>query len=261
MPLIPALRILFIVLHTLFWSVPILLLSSLDPYAQRSARLIRFWAKGNLWACGVKVRVQGLERLDPRRAYLFMSNHQSQFDILALMSVLDSFQLRWVAKHELRKIPVLGLCMQRTHQILIDRESRTQAVATIRRVKELLNAGISVLFFPEGTRSKDGHLLPFKPGGFAVAVETGVPVVPVTVNGSRAVLPSGDWKVRAGQIDITLSEPIRIDPQLNKKAAREELLMKVQQAIAANHLPDPCSPPAVGSPLVISSSAPERPTS
>lgn len=261
MPLIPALRILFIVLHTLFWSVPVLLLSSLDPYAQRSARLIRFWAKGNLWACGVKVRVQGLERLDPRRAYLFMSNHQSQFDILALMSVLDSFQLRWVAKQELRKIPVLGACMQRTHQILVDRESRTQAVATIRRVKELLHAGISVLFFPEGTRSKDGHLLPFKPGGFAVAVETGVPVVPVTVNGSRAVLPSGDWKVRAGQIDITLSEPVRIDPQLNKKAAREELLMKVQQAIAANHCPDPCSTPSVDSPLVISSSAPGRPTS
>jgi len=261
LPLIPALRILFIVLHTLFWSVPVLLLSSLDPYAQRSARLIRFWAKGNLWACGVKVRVQGLERLDPRRAYLFMSNHQSQFDILALMSVLDSFQLRWVAKQELRKIPVLGACMQRTHQILVDRESRTQAVATIRRVKELLHAGISVLFFPEGTRSKDGHLLPFKPGGFAVAVETGVPVVPVTVNGSRAVLPSGDWKVRAGQIDITLSEPVRIDPQLNKKAAREELLMKVQQAIAANHCPDPCSTPSVDSPLVISSSAPGRPTS
>jgi len=151
--------------------------------------------------------------------------------------------------------------MQRTHQILVDRESRTQAVATIRRVKELLHAGISVLFFPEGTRSKDGHLLPFKPGGFAVAVETGVPVVPVTVNGSRAVLPSGDWKVRAGQIDITLSEPVRIDPQLNKKAAREELLMKVQQAIAANHCPDPCSTPSVDSPLVISSSAPGRPTS
>jgi 1-acyl-sn-glycerol-3-phosphate acyltransferase len=259
--LIAALRIFFIVLHTLFWSVPVLLLSFLDPYAERSVRLIRFWAKGNLWVCGVKVRVQGLERLDPRKAYLFMSNHQSLFDILALMSALDVFQLRWVAKQELRKVPVLGLCMQRTHQILVDRESRTQAVATIRRVRELLSAGISVLFFPEGTRSQDGHLLPFKPGGFAVAVETGVPVVPVTVNGSRAVLPFGDWKVRAGQIDIILSEPIHIDPQLNKKTAREELLLQVQQAIAANHRPDPRSVPPVDSPLVVSSSAPGRPTS
>ena len=261
MILIAVLRIFFIVLHTLFWSVPVLLLSSLDPYAERSARLIRFWAKGNLWACGVKVRVQGLERLDPRKAYLFMSNHQSQFDILALMSALDAFQLRWVAKQELRKVPVLGLCIQRTHQIIVDRESRTQAVATIRLVKELLNAGISVLFFPEGTRSKDGQLLPFKPGGFAVAVETGVPVVPVTVNGSRAIMPSGDWKVRAGEIEIVLSEPIRIDPHLSKKTAREALLLKVQEAIAAHHRPDTASAPPAGSPLVAPSSAPEQPTS
>jgi 1-acyl-sn-glycerol-3-phosphate acyltransferase len=256
--LIAVLRILFVVLHTLFWSVPILLLSSLDPYAERSARLIRFWAKGNLWACGVKVRTQGLERLDPCKAYLFMSNHQSQFDILALISVLDAFQLRWVAKQELRKVPVLGLCIQRTHQIIVDRESRTQAVATIRRVKELLNAGISVLFFPEGTRSKDGQLLPFKPGGFAVAVETGVPVVPVTVNGSRAIMPSGDWKVRAGEIEIVLSEPIH----LSKKTAREALLLKVQEVIAAHYRSDTASSASpAGSPLVAPSSAPEQPTS
>jgi 1-acyl-sn-glycerol-3-phosphate acyltransferase len=134
-------------------------------------------------------------------------------------------------------------------------------VATIRRVKELLSAGISVLFFPEGTRSKDGQLLSFKPGGFAVAVETGMPVVPVTVNGGRAVMPSGDWKVRAGQIDIILSEPIHIDAHLNKKAARAELLLKVHQAIAANLHSDRCSMPPVDSPLVVSPSAPERPTS
>jgi 1-acyl-sn-glycerol-3-phosphate acyltransferase len=259
--LIAALRILFVVLHTLFWSVPVLLLASLDPYAERSARLVRFWAKGNLWACGVKVRTQGLERLDPRKAYLFMSNHQSQFDILALMAVLDAFQLRWVVKQELRKVPVLGLCIQRTHQIIVDRESRTQAVATIRRVKELLNAGISVLFFPEGTRSKDGQLLPFKPGGFAVAVETGVPVVPVTVNGSRAIMPSGDWKVRAGEIEIVLSKPIHIDPHLGKKMARETLLLRVQEAITAHHRPDTASALPAGSPLVAPSSAPEQPTS
>ncbi|MBI3302022.1 MAG: hypothetical protein HYZ72_08095, partial [Deltaproteobacteria bacterium] len=80
--LLAALRLVFVALHTLFWSVPILLLSFCDPYAERSARLVRFWAKGNLWACGVRVRAHGRERLDPRKAYLFMSNHQSQFDIL-----------------------------------------------------------------------------------------------------------------------------------------------------------------------------------
>jgi 1-acyl-sn-glycerol-3-phosphate acyltransferase len=250
--------VVFIALHTLFWSVPILLLSFFDPYAERAARLVRFWAKGNLWACRVKVRTHGMEQLDPQKAYLFMSNHQSQFDILALMAVLDAFQLRWVAKQELRKVPVLGLCMQRTHQILVDRESRTQAVATIRRVRELLNAGISVLFFPEGTRSKDGHLLPFKPGGFAVAVETGVPVVPVTVNGSRAIMPSGDWKMRSGEIEIFFSEPIVLDPQVNKKTAREELRVKVREVIAAQHQSDTPSAPATGSALGVPTTASEH---
>ena len=155
MIILATLRMAFIVLHTVFWGGPVYLLSFFDPYAERAARLIRFWAKGNLWACDVSVRVQGLDRLNPHSAYLFMSNHQSQFDILALMVALEDFPLRWVAKHELRKVPILGACMYRTHQILVDRGSRTQAVATLRRVKELLGAHISVLFFPEGTRGRE----------------------------------------------------------------------------------------------------------
>ena len=254
------LRCVWVILLTLFWSVPVILLSFFDPHAQRSVRLIHAWAKGNLWACGVKVRAHGRERLDPGKAYLFMANHQSQFDILALLAVLDPFQLRWVAKRELRKVPILGLCAQLTHQILVDRESRTQAVAVIRQVKRLLDAGISVLFFPEGTRSKDGQLLPFKPGGFAVAVETGVPVVPVTINGSRRILPSGDWKVRAGEIEIVFGEPIQLDPRLNKKVAREELLVKVRAAIAAHHRPDTPPAPPASPPFITPTSAPENPT-
>jgi 1-acyl-sn-glycerol-3-phosphate acyltransferase len=254
------LRIMFVILHTLFWSVPVILFSFLDPYAQRSNRLVRLWAKGNLWACGVKLRVRGRERLRLGQAYLFISNHQSQFDILALMAVLDDFPLRWVAKRELCKVPVLGLCIQVTHQVLVDRENRSQAVATIRKVKELLTAGISVLFFPEGTRSTDGRLLPFKPGGFAVAVETSVPVVPITINGSRAIMPSGDWKIRPGEIDIVLSEPIQVDSHMNKKAAREALFAQVQQTIAAHHQLEPHPVPLVDTPVVVSTSAPENPT-
>lgn len=261
MILVAVLRLLFVALHTCFWSVPVLLLSFFDPYAERSVRLIRFWAKGNLWACGVRVRTRGRQRLDPKQAYLFMSNHQSNVDILALTAAFDTLQVRWVSKREVRKVPILGVCMQRTHQVLVDRESRTQAVAVIRQVKKLLNAGISVLFFPEGTRSRDGHLLPFKPGGFAVAVETGVPVVPVTINGSRAILPPREWKVRSGEIEIVFGEPIHIDPHMNKKAAREELLVRVRETIAARHWADsPVLSPA-GTPLGAPASVPEHPTS
>lgn len=233
MIVLAALRLGFIALHTLFWGGPVYLCSFFDPYAERAARLIRFWARGNLRACGVTVHSRGLERLDPHMAYLFMSNHQSQFDILALTSVLADFQLRWAAKQELRKIPILGACMHRTHQVLIDRDSRTQAVATLRKVKELLQAGISVLFFPEGTRGPDRGLLPFKPGGFAAAVQAGLPVVPITINGSRAILPPGDWKVRSGEIEIVFGAPIPIKTDGSKKAARQALLGQVEAAIAA----------------------------
>ncbi len=238
------LRIAFITLHTVFWGGPIYLSSFLDPYAERAVRLIRFWAKGNLWACGVSVRIQGLDRLNAHSAYLFMSNHQSQFDILALLVALENFPLRWVAKHELRKIPILGACMQRTHQIFVDRESRTQAVATLRKVKELLGAQISVLFFPEGTRGENGRLLPLKPGGFMAAVEAGVPVVPVTINGSRLILPPGDWKVRSGEIEVIFGTPIPIQPNRSRKAARSALLTQVETAIAARLKPVGSAPPA-----------------
>ncbi len=233
MIILATLRMAFIVLHTVFWGGPVYFLSFFDPYAERAARLIRFWAKGNLWACGVSVRVQGLSQLNPHSAYLFMSNHQSQFDILALMAALEDFPLRWVAKHELRKMPILGACIYRTHQVLVDRGSRTQAVATLRKVKELLGAHISVLFFPEGTRGEDGRLLPFKPGGFMAAVEAGVPVIPITINGSRSILPPGDWKVRSGEIEIIFGVPIPIRRDGSRKAARSALLTQVEAAIAA----------------------------
>ena len=245
MIILATLRMAFIVLHTVFWGGPVYFLSFFDPYAERAARLIRFWAKGNLLVCGVSIRVQGLSQLNPHSAYLFMSNHQSQFDILALMVALEDFPLRWVAKHELRKVPILGACMHRTHQILVDRGSRTQAVATLRKVKELLGAHISVLFFPEGTRGENGRLLPFKPGGFMAAVEAGVPVVPITINGSRSILPSGDWKVRSGEIEIIFGTPIPIRRDGTRKAARSALLTQVEAAIAAQLKTTESSSPSV----------------
>ncbi len=258
MTLLAILRILFIIVSTVLWSVPVLLMSFFDPYAERAARLVCLWAKGILWACGTTIHSRGQEQLQPQHAYLFMSNHQSMFDIVATMVALDAFQLRWVAKHELRKVPVFGLCLQRTHQIFVDRESRTQAVTTIRHVKALLKAGISVLFFPEGTRSKDGRLLPFKAGGFAVAVETGMPVVPVTVSGGYGILPVGDWKIRSGPMTIIFSPPIQIDPSLDKRTARQTLLTQVQEAIAQHHTID--AQPSVSAPPSSSEPSPQSST-
>lgn len=208
-------------------------MSFFDPHAERAALLIRFWARGVLRVCGVSVRVHGRDQLDPARAYLFMANHQSNFDIPILMAAFDRLQVRWVSKRAVRKVPIIGLCMQRTQQVLVDRESPTQAVAVIRQVKTLLDAGISVIFFPEGTRTRDGRLQEFKPGGFAVAVEAGVPVAPITVKGSRALWPPGGLDIRPGVVEVIFHAPVPLNTQLNKKSSREELRARVREAIAA----------------------------
>jgi 1-acyl-sn-glycerol-3-phosphate acyltransferase len=237
--IVALLRVVVIALYTFFWAIPIIMLSSFDPYAQRAYRLVRFWVWGSLWFCRVKVRVRGREHVDPRRVYLFMANHQSLFDILAIAAALDDFQLRWMAKRELLRVPVFGLVLRATKQILVDRQSRTQAVTTLRQVKRLLGAGISVLFFPEGTRNPNSPLLPFKPGGFAMAIERGVPVVPVTVNGSQEVLPAGGWCIRSGEIEVILSPPLSVGEYASKKQGREELMDKVRQAISDHLYPSP----------------------
>ena len=259
--LLVLLRILLVALLTLFWGVLVILLSFLDSYAERAVRLIRFWARGVLRVCGVKVRLHGRDRLNSQKACLFMANHQSYFDIPILIVAFDTLQVRWVSKHEVRKVPIIGLCMQVTHQVLVDRESPTQAVAVIRQVKKLLAAGISVIFFPEGTRTRDGHLQQFKPGGFAVAVEAGVPVVPVTITGSRTLWPADKFALYPGVVDVVFGEPIVINPLLNKKAAREELAVRVREAIVAQLRDDAPPLPPQEQPVLVPTSIPEPPTS
>jgi 1-acyl-sn-glycerol-3-phosphate acyltransferase len=227
-----AFRLLAVALLTIFWGGPVILLSFFDPHAERAALLIRSWARGVLKVCGIIMQVRGREQLDATQAYLFMANHQSNFDIPILMAAFAELQVRWVSKRAVRKVPIIGLCMQRTHQVLVDRESPTQAVAVIRQVKTLLDAGISVIFFPEGTRTRDGRLQEFKPGGFVVAAEAGVPIVPVTVKGSRALWPPGGLAIRPGSVEVIFDKPVPIDVHLSKKAARADLLQRVRAVIA-----------------------------
>jgi 1-acyl-sn-glycerol-3-phosphate acyltransferase len=154
--------------------------------------------------------------------------------------------------------------MQRTHQVLVDRESPTQAVAVIRQVKALLDAGISVIFFPEGTRTRDGRLQEFKPGGFAIAVEAEVPVVPITVKGSGAIWPPGGMDIRPGEVEVIFNEPIQVDARLNKKAARTALLTQVRESIAAQLQEEPLSSSTATAPVAVQPSTAtisERPSS
>lgn len=188
----------------------------------------RRWARGILRAAGVEVRVEGLRLLEPDRSYVFMSNHQSHFDVLALLHALP-FDLRAVAKRELARIPLFGWALAAAGFIFVDRSNRERAIASLRRAGDILRAGRSILVFAEGTRSPDGSLLPFKKGGFMMALETGAPVVPVAVSGSREVLPKHSLALRRGTIRV------RVLPSIETAGrgaqGRDALMAEVRRAI------------------------------
>jgi 1-acyl-sn-glycerol-3-phosphate acyltransferase len=168
---------------------------------------------GTAWAwlmCRVnwnKVRVHGRENADPNQSYVIMMNHQSQFDILAFYGHYGR-QFRWVMKEELRKVPGIGWYTSAGGHVFIDRSDREKALASLNAAKSVLDGGISVVFFPEGTRSRNGRMRPFKKGGFMMALQMGLPILPVSISGSRYVLPADSFRPIPGRIDITLQPPI-----------------------------------------------------
>jgi 1-acyl-sn-glycerol-3-phosphate acyltransferase len=140
-----------------------------------------------------------------------MVNHQSNIDIPVLVQTLSQFQLRWIAKKELLWVPFFGWAMWASKHITVDRSDPLDAAKSLQRAKERIAAGISVVVFPEGTRSRDGKLLRFKKGGFLLAAQTGAAIVPVTINGSGALLPAGAWRLRAGTIEVTVGESLPVE--------------------------------------------------
>ena len=167
----------------------------------------RLWAPGLLLLGGAHIEVEGTDKLDRGSAYLFASNHQSMIDIPALFVALPA-PLRFVVKRELRAVPFLGWYIAAMGMVFVDRGARGDAVKSIRRVPGILRARQSVACFPEGTRSRDGAIRPFKGGSFAMAIEAGVPVVPVALIGTGDVLPPHGFRPRPGVLRVRVGRPI-----------------------------------------------------
>jgi 1-acyl-sn-glycerol-3-phosphate acyltransferase len=169
--------------------------------------LARTWARFTLLCANVRVEVRGSENI-VRGPAIYMPNHVSHFDVFALLGYLN-VQFRWTAKKELFSIPLLGLAMRRAGYILVDRSRHDRAMASMREAAHKISNGSSIVIFPEGTRSCDGNLLfPFKKGGFHLAIDSGVPIVPITVLGSRDVLPKHGKRVKPGKIILNIGKPI-----------------------------------------------------
>ena len=177
----------------------------------------RAWSRLILKTTGVQVTVEGLERLDPSRSYVFAANHQSIYDIPILFASLP-FQLRILAKESLGRIPFMGWHLRRTGHVLVDRSKSGAGV--VRMMQRLVDAGHSLIVFPEGTRSTDGSVGRFKGGSFVVALQAGLPVVPISVIGSRHVMFRGELMVRPGRVAVIVHEPIDT-ANVSRESARE----------------------------------------
>lgn len=170
-------------------------------------RIMRNWARVLLGATRVSVRAEGLERLDPSRSYVFVANHTSLVDIWALLvTVPNSF--RFVAKRQLQGVPVFGRAMESAGNIFIDRDNLMSSFGSYDAAAAQIARGLSAMVFAEGTRSRDGRLLPFKKGPFVLAIRAGVPVVPVRICGAFERTPKGALNVRPGAVVVRVGEPI-----------------------------------------------------
>jgi 1-acyl-sn-glycerol-3-phosphate acyltransferase len=206
----------------------------------------RLWARGVLRICGLRLHVRGLDRLDFSRNYVYVSNHASLLDIPAVIAGIPD-QIRIVYKKELEKIPVFGWGLKWGSYIGIDRGNRAEAMKSIEEAAEKIRHGASVLLFAEGTRTLDGKLQPFKRGAFNLAVKSGVPVVPLTINGSFTILPKRSISVNPGTVELVLDSPLPVDPEGGKEEERR-VMDRVHDAIAMYYREQtpPSRPPAPG---------------
>ncbi len=165
------------------------------------------WARELLDAAGTPVEVEGLERIPRDRPVIYASNHSSMFDIWALAATLPG-SVRFVAKQELTRIPLLGPAMLRAGHVAIDRFHKMRAFEAYERAARTIRSGISAVVFPEGTRSRTGELLPFKNAPFGLAIAAQVPVIPVYVHNTFEILPKGRWRLHRRPILVRIGEPI-----------------------------------------------------
>ncbi len=189
----------------------------------------RNWSRRLVRASGATVKVTGTEGFDAETPHIIVANHQSWFDVFAIAGFLPA-RLRFVAKAELAKIPIFGPAWVECGHVSIDRKDRASAIHSIteagRRIRE---ENLSIVLFPEGTRSPDGSLKPFKKGAFVLAIQSGVPIVPVAVRGSWNVMPKGRFRLRPGPIEVRMGAPISVEGL--ELADRDTLLQTAWDAV------------------------------
>jgi 1-acyl-sn-glycerol-3-phosphate acyltransferase len=221
--------IVFLVLTLL--AIPVLLVSALLGFRDAFLAYGRWMMRVGRFVLGIDVVVTGLDRLDRGTPYIFMCNHLSFLDAPLLMTVLDR-AARVIVKRFVFRIPVLGLGMRFSGYVPLDKEGVGAGRKSIARAAQLIiEKRYSFLIYPEGVRSWDGKLLPFRRGGFFLALETGVPIVPVSIKGTYELMPRGKWLVRKGRVRIVFHEPVPVTGLTVETIP--ELMEKVRAAVSS----------------------------
>lgn len=229
----------------LFWGFSILIVGPfllLVTLVTRSAdfmyRVATWLAISGVRLAGVEIELRGLEHLQHGSSYIYMSNHVSNLDPPILVPSIPG-RCSVLVKKEVFRIPILGTAMRVAELVPVDRSNREAAIDSVRAAAQVLRHGLNMVIYPEGTRSIDGRLLPFKKGPFHLAIEAGVPVIPVTILGTRDLWPKGTMAMKSGKTTLVFHPPI--DPA--EFADRDQLMAAVRQQIASS-LPEDLRAPA-----------------
>jgi len=200
-----------IILATIGFGLVSLIISLFETGGRRQIAVARVWARCLLWGSGVKVTVEGLEKISPGESYVFVSNHLSYMDTPVILANIP-VQFRFLAKSGLFKIPLLGTHLARAGHISVPRDDARAAVKTMLTAAQAIRErSISLLIFPEGGRSPNGELASFKEGAAYIAIRAGVPLVPIALQGTREVLPFGSGKVQSGRVTMRIGDPVPTD--------------------------------------------------
>jgi len=220
--------------NTFFWGT----LSIIGSFFSKTGRIqhfcMRTWSRWCCWSSRTKVVVEGAENVLRDRPQMFAANHQAIYDILILGGWIPT-QFRWVARKEWYRTPFLGWHLRRYGTIAIDRSNPRASAKSLLEAADRIRNGINILFFPEGTRNPDAMLQPFKPGGFMLAMKAGVPIVPVSIVGTKDIIRKNSWRVHKGTIKLFIGKPIETTNY--SKRERDKLIADVAAAIA-KHLPE-----------------------
>jgi 1-acyl-sn-glycerol-3-phosphate acyltransferase len=226
------LTLLTVVIMTFICSSLATIFSIFGPYSIIIYYIAKIWTNSILFAAGVKLQIEGLEKIDPQKSYIFIGNHQSHFDVLSVFSMLP-LTVRFMAKKELFKIPIFGWSLYASGTIRIDRSNRQRAIESMNNALDRINRGVSVVIFPEGTRSEDGKIREFKKGGFVLAIKGEIPIVPISISGSRFILPKNSIRIHPGKIKIVVSDPLSTNEYGYQE--RERLSSDVRKTIIENY--------------------------